>query len=82
MFSRRWLIATLAVLGLTGGCSQFNTNLSVQPSSSSVSFLNPQAVNANYEIQWSVVQGESGGWVEGEIVLAELLSERGDRPGA
>jgi hypothetical protein len=46
MFSRRWLIATLAVLGLTGGCSQFNTNLSVQTSSSSVSFLNPQAVNA------------------------------------
>jgi len=67
MFSRRWLIAALAVVGLTGGCSQFNTNLTVQTSSSSVSFLNPQAVNAGDSAFTITVNG--AGFVSGSTYV-------------
>ena len=46
MYSRRWLIAVLAVMGLAGGCSQFNTNLTSQTSSSVLTYLSPQTANA------------------------------------
>ena len=41
MYSRRWLIAVLAVWGLAAGCSQFNTNLTIQTSSSSLDVCEP-----------------------------------------
>jgi hypothetical protein len=67
MFSRRWLIAALAVVGLTGGCSQFNTNLTVQTSSSSITFLNPQAVNAGDPAFTITVNG--AGFVSGSTYV-------------
>jgi hypothetical protein len=41
MYSRRWLIAAVVACVLASACSQFNTNLSVQTSSSSLSFVSP-----------------------------------------
>jgi hypothetical protein len=41
MVSRKWLLAALAVLGSVGGCSQFNTNLTNQTSSSALTYLSP-----------------------------------------
>src|ERR1700690_2811726 len=67
MFSRRWLIAALAVVGLAGGCSQFNTNLTVQTSSSSVTFLNPQAVTAGDPALTITVNG--AGFVSGSTYV-------------
>jgi hypothetical protein len=45
MYSRSWLIGALVVAGLAGGCSQFNTNLTTQTSSSVLTFLSPSSVD-------------------------------------
>lgn len=34
--------------------------------------INPAAINANYDVQWGVVLGESERWIEGEIVLRDV----------
>src|SRR5260221_909487 len=67
MYSRRWLIASLVVLGLVGGCSQFNTNLTTQTSSSTLTFLSPQAANAGDSGFTITVNG--AGFVTGAIIL-------------
>lgn len=44
MYSRKWLIAALVVFGLTSACDDFNTNLSLQTSSSTLSYISPSGV--------------------------------------
>jgi hypothetical protein len=67
MYSRRWLIASLVVLGLVGGCSQFNTNLTTQTSSSTLTFLSPQAANAGDS--GFTITANGAGFVTGAIIL-------------
>jgi hypothetical protein len=67
MVSRRWLIAALAVLGLAGGCSQFNTNLTSQTSSSVLTFLSPAHQPAGGTDFTLTANG--GGFVTGAMLL-------------
>ncbi len=67
MLSRRLMIVTMAVLGLVSGCSQFNTNLTTQTSTSSVSFLSPAHANAGAGDTLLTVNGS--GFVSGALVL-------------
>jgi hypothetical protein len=46
MHLRKWLVVALAVLALSAGCSNFNTNLTTQTTSSILSFLSPATVAA------------------------------------
>jgi len=73
MYSRRWLIAALVVLGLVGGCSSFNTNLTNQTSSSVLTFLSPASVNAGaVPSSGLTLTANGGGFVPGAIVLWNL----------
>jgi hypothetical protein len=67
MYSRSWLIAALVVLGLAGGCSQFNTNLTIQTSSSALTFLSPQTANAG-DSDFTIT-ATGAGFVSGAIIL-------------
>jgi hypothetical protein len=67
MFARSWLIAGLVVLGLGGGCSQFNTNLTIQTSSSTLTFLSPQTANAG-DSDFTIT-ATGAGFVSGAIIL-------------
>jgi hypothetical protein len=67
MYSRRWLIAALAALGLAGGCSQFNTNLTNQTSSSFLAFLSPQTAKAG-DPDFTIT-ANGAGFVTGAIIL-------------
>ena len=67
MYSRRWLIAALAAVGLAGGCSEFNTNLTNQTSSSFLRFLSPQTANAG-DPDFTIT-ANGAGFVTGAIIL-------------
>ena len=67
MVSRKWLIVALVVTGFVGGCSQFNTNLTTQTSSSTLTFLSPQTANAGDADLPIVATGT--GFVTGAIIL-------------
>jgi hypothetical protein len=67
MFSRSWLVASLFVSGLIGGCSQFNTNLTTQTSTSTLSFLSPQAATAG-DSGFTIIANGSG-FVTGAIIM-------------
>jgi hypothetical protein len=67
MYSRRWLIAAVAAWMLASACSQFNTNLSLQTSSSSVSFVSPATVTAGESDFTLTVNGS--GFVTGAFIL-------------
>ena len=67
MYSRRWLIAAIAAWMLASACSQFNTNLSLQTSSSSVAFVSPATVTAGASDFTLTVNGS--GFVTGAFIL-------------
>ena len=67
MYSRRWLIAALLAWGMASACSDFNTNLSIQTSSSSVSFLGPQAATAGGPS--FTITATGAGFVTGAFIL-------------
>ena len=67
MFSRRWLIAAVAACVLASACSQFNTNLSIQTSSSSLAFLSPQTKNAGDGS--FMITANGSGFVTGAFIL-------------
>jgi hypothetical protein len=67
MYSRRWLIVALAVWGLVGGCSEFNTNLSSQTSSSVLTFLSPASMAAGGQAFTLTANG--AGFVSGAKIL-------------
>src|ERR1700686_953020 len=73
MYSRRWLIAALAVSGLMVGCSQFNTNLTTQTSSSVLTFLSPSSVRAGEVSSTGLaITANGAGFVSGAIILWNL----------
>ena len=67
MYSRRWLIAVLAVWGLTAGCSQFNTNLTTQTSSATLTFVSPSSTTVGGPTFTLTANGI--GFVTGAIIL-------------
>src|SRR5271166_3066506 len=67
MCSRKWLIVALLACGLASACSQYNTNLSVQTSSSSLTFVSPSAVTAG--AQGFTITANGGGFVSGALIL-------------
>lgn len=67
MYSRRWLIAAVAAWMLASACSQFNTNLSLQTSSSSVQFVSPATQTAGGSDFTLTVNGS--GFVTGAFIL-------------
>src|SRR5260370_3548563 len=73
MYSRRWLIAALVVLGLAGGCSQFNTNLTTQTSSSVLTFLSPASAAVGAVPSTGLpITANGAGFVSGAIILWNL----------
>ncbi|MBZ5697152.1 MAG: IPT/TIG domain-containing protein [Acidobacteriia bacterium] len=67
MYSRRWLIAVLAVWGLAAGCSQFNTNLTPQTSSATLRFVSPGSATVGGPAFTLTANGS--GFVTGAIIL-------------
>src|SRR5580700_2142644 len=67
MCSRKWLIVTLIACGLASACSQYNTNLSIQTSSSSLTFLSPQS--ATVGSQGFTITANGSGFVTGALIL-------------
>jgi hypothetical protein len=63
----KWLVAALIVCGLSSACSQYNTNLTLQTSTSSVAFLSPNTVPAGGSGFTITVNG--AGFVTGAIIL-------------
>jgi trimeric autotransporter adhesin len=67
MLLRRLLILSMVLMGLASGCSQFNTNLTTQTSSSSISFLSPAHVTVGAAA--TVLNVNGNGFVSGALVL-------------
>ncbi len=67
MCSRKWLIVALVACGLLSACSQYNTNLTIQTSSSIVSFISPAAATAGGPGFTITVNG--AGYVSGALIL-------------
>jgi hypothetical protein len=67
MYSRRWLIAAVAACVLASACSQFNTNLSIQTSTSSLTFVSPQTATAGGKDLSITATGT--GFVTGAFIL-------------
>ena len=67
MCSRKWLIVALVACGLASACSQYNTNLSIQTSSSSLTFVSPSAATAG--TQGFTITANGGGFVSGALIL-------------
>jgi trimeric autotransporter adhesin len=73
MYSRRWLIGALVVAGLAGGCSQFNTNLTTQTSTSVLTFLSPSSVGVgSVPSTGLLITANGAGFVSGAIILWNL----------
>src|ERR1700731_4264333 len=76
MYSRRWLIGALvvaALAGLAGGCSQFNTNLTTQTSTSVLTFLSPSSVAVGSVPSTGLpITANGAGFVSGAIILWNL----------
>src|ERR1700731_745063 len=76
MYSRRWLIGALvvaALAGLAGGCSQFNTNLTTQTSTSVLTFLQPSSVAVGSVPSTGLpITANGAGFVSGAIILWNL----------
>ena len=67
MSSRKWLIVALVACGLASACSDFNTNLTVQTSSSTLSFLSPQSAAAGGGA--FTITANGSGFVSGAVIL-------------
>jgi hypothetical protein len=67
MYSRRWIIAVLAVCGLAAGCDSFNTNLTTQTSSSALMFLSPGSATVGGPAFTLTANGS--GYITGAIVV-------------
>ncbi len=67
MSLRKWFPLALALGAMAGGCTDFNTNLSIQTSSSSVAFVSPNAVTAGNQGFTLIVNGS--GFSTGAIIL-------------
>ncbi|HEX3376820.1 MAG TPA: hypothetical protein VHS29_08170, partial [Candidatus Acidoferrales bacterium] len=67
MCSRKWLILVVMACGLSSACSDYNTNLSIQTSSSVLTFVSPSA--ATVGTQGFTITANGSGFVSGAIIL-------------
>ena len=67
MGSRKWLLLAVALCGLASACSQYNTNLSIQTSSSTLSYVSPKTATAGS--QGFTITATGSGFTSGAILL-------------
>jgi len=67
MCSRKWLIVALLACGLASACSEFNTNLSVQTSSSTLSYVSPSTATVGG--QGFTITADGAGFTSGALIL-------------
>jgi trimeric autotransporter adhesin len=67
MCSRKWLTLVLVACGLASACSDYNTNLSIQTSSSVLTFVSPSS--ATVGTQGFTITANGSGFVAGAIIL-------------
>jgi hypothetical protein len=67
MCSRKWLIVALVACGLASACSQYNTNLSIQTSSSVLTFVSPSAASVGG--QGFTITANGSGFTTGALIL-------------
>ena len=67
MYSRRWMMVALLACGLASACSDYNTNLSVQTSSSVLAFVSPGSATAGS--QGFTITANGSGFTTGALIL-------------
>jgi trimeric autotransporter adhesin len=67
MCSRKWLIGALVVCGMASACSDYNTNLSIQTSSSVLTFVSPSSATVGG--QGFTITANGAGFVTGALIL-------------
>ena len=67
MCSRKWIIVALVACGLASACSEYNTNLSIQTSSSTLTFVSPQTATAGGG--GFTITANGTGYISGAIIL-------------
>jgi len=67
MCSRKWLMVSLVACVLASACSQYNTNLSIQTSSSTLTFVSPST--ATVGSKGFTITANGTGFVPGAIIL-------------
>jgi len=67
MCSRKWLIVALVACGLASACSEYNTNLSIQTSSSVLTFVSPST--ATVGSQGFTITANGAGFTTGALIL-------------
>ena len=67
MCSRKWLIVALVACGLASACSDYNTNLSIQTSSSTLSFVSPSTASVGG--QGFTITANGQGFTTGALIL-------------
>jgi hypothetical protein len=70
MYSRRWLLVAVMVCGLGASCSQFNTNLTTQTSTSRLTFLSPGTTTMGTVPSTGLpIIANGAGFISGAIIL-------------
>jgi hypothetical protein len=67
MCSRKWLILAMVACGLATACSNYNTNISIQSSSSVLNFLSPSTANVGG--QGFTITANGSGYTTGALIL-------------
>jgi hypothetical protein len=67
MCSRKWLIVTLVACALASACSDYNTNLSIQTSSSTLTFVSPSTATVGG--QGFTITANGSGFTTGALIL-------------
>ncbi len=67
MCSRKWLIVALVTCGLASACSDYNTNLSIQTSSSILTFVSPSTATVGG--QGFTITANGSGFTTGALIL-------------
>ena len=67
MDSRKWLIVALVACGLVSACSEYNTNLSIQTSSSVLSYVSPSTATVGG--QGFTITANGTGFTSGALIL-------------
>ena len=67
MCSRKWLMMALVACGLASACSDYNTNLSIQTSTSVLTFVSPSTASVGG--QGFTITANGAGFVTGALIL-------------
>ncbi len=67
MDSRKWLIVALVACGLPSACSEYNTNLSIQTASSSLTYVSPSTATVGG--QGFTITANGVGFTTGALIL-------------